>query len=118
MSQNQQPATSTWRQIPYGEVTPQGIAGVDFGGPGVAGIPAQSLAAAWSRAPQNRSSPAPGSTVNTQVLTSPMSRSQSPGFRMQPGANPIQQAMSQYQSNLRAQVPQQYQQYLPANFGF
>ena len=33
-------------------------------------------------------------------------------------SNPITQAMQSFQSNLRSQVPQQYQQYLPANFGF
>ena len=33
-------------------------------------------------------------------------------------SNPITQAMQSFQSNLRSQVPQQYQQYLPANMGF
>lgn len=42
----------------------------------------------------------------------------SPGFNMAAGANPISQAMQNYQANIRSQVPQQYQQYLPANFAF
>lgn len=33
-------------------------------------------------------------------------------------SNPISQAMQSYMGNLRSQVPQQYQQYLPANMGF
>ena len=54
-----------------------------------------------------------------RTMTTPGYSTTTPGSQA-PGAatNPIQNAMSQYQNNLRSQVPQQYQQYLPANFGF
>lgn len=67
--------------------------------------------------PATPATPAVG--VGAQRRTStPGTTYTSPGFSMAAGANPISQAMQQYQANLRSQVPQQYQQYLPSNFAF
>lgn len=60
----------------------------------------------------------PNATAGDQPAATGARSYTSPGYSTQPGANPLSQAMRSYQANLRAQVPQQYQQYLPANFGF